>query len=137
MGSYPLTGKKSVKYETEVDIHTWISILIETQLRPDNTFDFVISVGRDEHTVEDVSAKAIEDVSAWDTHYALKPAAAVYKNLVIDPTTSSVDIPEDGAPLPPLEVGGVPLPPLDAAGVPLPPLDEDGVPLSPPDAGGV
>merc|ERR550539_700729 len=134
--SYPLTGKKSVKYETEVDIHTWMSILIETKLRPDNTFDFVISVGRDEHTVEDVSAKAIEDVSAWDTHYALKPAGAVYKNLVIDPTTSSVDTPEDENPLPPVDADGVPLPPPDADGAPLPPLDEDGVPLPPPDAGG-
>ena len=35
--SYPLTGKKTVKYETEVDIYTWVSILIETKLEPDNT----------------------------------------------------------------------------------------------------
>ena len=60
-------------------------------------------MGGEEHTVEDVSAKAIEDVTAWDTHFALKPAAAVYKNLVIDPTTSSIDTPEDGAPFPNLE----------------------------------
>ena len=42
--SYPLTGKKSVKYETEVDIHTWMSILIETKPRPDNTvgIDFCV-----------------------------------------------------------------------------------------------
>ena len=60
-------------------------------------------MGGEEHTVEDVSAKAIEDVTAWDTHFALKPAAAVYKNLVINPTTSSIDTPEDGAPLPNLE----------------------------------
>ena len=53
--------------------------------------------------MEDVSAKALEDVTAWDTHYALKPATAVYKNLVIDPTTSSTDNPEDGVALPPLE----------------------------------
>ena len=35
--SYPLTGKKTVKYEAEVDIYTWVSILIETKLEPDNT----------------------------------------------------------------------------------------------------
>ena len=46
------------------------------------------------------TAKAIEDVSAWDTHYALKPAAAVYKNLVIDPTSNDED--EDEGLLPPV-----------------------------------
>ena len=35
--SYPLTGKKTVKYEAEVDINTWVKILIETKLEPDNT----------------------------------------------------------------------------------------------------
>ena len=35
--SYPLTGKSSVKYETEVDIHTWISVVIETKQTTDNT----------------------------------------------------------------------------------------------------
>ena len=53
--------------------------------------------------MEDVSAKALEDVTAWDTHYALKPATAVYKNLVIDPTTSSTDNPQNRVALPPLE----------------------------------
>lgn len=101
--SYPLTGKKTVKYEAEVDINTWVKILIETKLEPDNTFDFVISVGGEENTVEDVSAKALEDVTVWDTHYALKPATAVYKNLVIDPTTSSTDNPENRVALPHLE----------------------------------
>ena len=66
-------------------------------------FDFVISVEGKEHTVEDVSAEALEDVTAWDTHYALKPATAVYKNLVIDPTTSSTDNPQNRVALPPLE----------------------------------
>ena len=49
-------------------------------------YNFVISVAGVEHTEEDVSAPAVLDVSAWDTHFALTPAAAVYKNLVIDPT---------------------------------------------------
>ena len=53
--------------------------------------------------MEDVSAKALEDVTVWDTHYALKPATAVYKNLVIDPTTSSTDNPENRVALPHLE----------------------------------
>ena len=39
--------------------------------------------------MEDVSAQAIEDVSVWDTHSALKPAAAVYKNLVINPSDAN------------------------------------------------
>ena len=39
--------------------------------------------------MEDVSAQAIEDVSVWDTHFALKPAAAVYKNLVINPSDAN------------------------------------------------
>ena len=63
-------------------------------------------MGGEEHTVEDVSAKAIEDVTAWDTHFALKPAAAVYRNLVIDPTTttwSSIPVPLSHYLLPNLE----------------------------------
>merc|ERR1711874_443998 len=83
--SYPFFhGKSVVKYETEDVINTWMKIVIETKKQEDNTFDFVISVGEKQKTVEDVSAKAIEDVKAWDTHFALKPAAAVYKNLVIN-----------------------------------------------------
>ena len=35
--SYPLTGKSSVKYETEVDLHKWMAIVIETKLKTDNT----------------------------------------------------------------------------------------------------
>merc|ERR1711874_544757 len=88
--SYPFFhGKSVVEYEADVVINTWMTIVIETKLTNDNTYDFVISVGDDwRHTVRDVSAKAIEDVSAWDTHFALKPASAIYKNLVIDPTSS-------------------------------------------------
>ena len=35
--SYPLTGKSRVHYEAVVDIHTWVSITIETKLTTDNT----------------------------------------------------------------------------------------------------
>ena len=67
-------------------------------------------------------------MSAWDTHYALKPAAAVYKNLVIDPTTSTTDRPEDdGAPLPANVEDGVPPIVEDALSV-VPPAEDDDEP---------
>ena len=45
--SYPFFhGKSVVKYETDVDIHTWMKIVIETKLTNDNTvgIDFCIFV---------------------------------------------------------------------------------------------
>ena len=52
-------------------------------------YDYSIKVNDAEvDRVEEVSASALEDVSAWATHEALTPANAVYKNLVIRPVTS-------------------------------------------------
>ena len=52
-------------------------------------YDYSIKVNDAEvDRVEEVSASALEDVSAWATHEALTPADAVYKNLVIRPVSS-------------------------------------------------
>ena len=54
-------------------------------------FDYSIKVNDAEvERVEEVSVSALENVSAWATHKTLKPANAVYKNLVIEPATGSL-----------------------------------------------
>jgi len=83
----PLTGEETVRFEKDVEITKWMTIVIEAKLdQADDTFDFVISVdGVEENRFDDFPAKPIQNVQAFDTHLTLQPANAVYKNLEIIP----------------------------------------------------
>jgi len=86
--SNPLAGEE-FSYDYPVEAKKWIKIEITQTKQNDNTYDYSIKVNDVEvDRVEEVSDSAIEDVSAWATHESLKPADAVYKNLVIEPASS-------------------------------------------------